>query len=62
MKKALIMFVVKLRWLYFHLHPHYQKFYMDSGKTEAHFWHSKTNTIHSNLVWVDSEPAGKGGE
>ncbi len=51
MKKAIIMFLVKLRWAYFHIHPHYFKFTVNS---EPHFQNVKTGRIHSNYVWVDS--------
>lgn len=54
MNKAIIMFLVKLRWAYFHVHPNYIKFYMGGGSDEAHFQHRKTGAIHSNLVWKDS--------
>ena len=53
MKKSVIMFLVKVRWAYFHIHPHYNKFYMDSEINEAHFLNIKTGSLHSNLVWVD---------
>jgi len=56
MRKAIIMFFVNLRWAYFHVHPSYVKFWMDSEHTEAHFQHVKRGTLHSNLVWTD-EPA-----
>lgn len=42
--------LLKLRWWYFHINPLYKKFYMDSAKTEAHFWHVLTNSIHSNYT------------
>lgn len=53
--KSLIMTLVHLRWAYFHIHPNYTKFYMDAGKTEAHFQHKKTGHIHSNFKWVKLE-------
>jgi len=37
----------RLRWAYFHMHPGYTKFYMDSERKEAHFFHAKTNSVHS---------------
>lgn len=56
MRKSIIMLCVKLRWAYFHLNPYYLKFYMDEGRTEAHFQHIKTGVLHSNLVWVGKLP------
>lgn len=52
----LVTILVKLRWIYFHVNPSYKKFYMDSSHTEAHFFHAKTNSIHSNLVFRHEEP------
>ena len=56
MIKTLIMLLVKLRWAYFHIHPHYVKFWMDSERTEAHFQNVKDGSIHSNYVWIDEPP------
>ena len=53
MRKFLIMTLVHLRWAYFHVNPAYTKFYMDEARTEAHFFHAKTNSLHSNYKWVD---------
>ena len=53
MSKLIIMFFVKLRWVYFHLNPMYVKFYVTAESDEAHFQHRKTGAIHSNLVWID---------
>ena len=53
MKKNLIMFLVKLRWLYFHVNPRYMKFGMGGGSNEYHFQHVKNGSVHSNFVWVD---------
>jgi hypothetical protein len=47
------MFLVKMRWWYFHINPSYIKFYMDSESKEAHFQNIKTGQIHSNFVWVE---------
>lgn len=60
MRKSIIMFFVKIRWLYFHVSPSYVKFYMDSSKTEAHFQHVKIGSIHSNFIWLD-DPVDKEG-
>ena len=49
----MIMFFVKLRWVYFHLNPMYLKFTVTAESNEAHFQHRITSTIHSNLVWID---------
>lgn len=54
MKKVLIMFLVKLRWAYFHVSPSYIKFYVSNDSDEAHFQHVKNGSIHSNLVWGDA--------
>lgn len=51
MRKFIIMTLVKLRWIYFHIHPSYVKFYVDSACTEAHFQNIKTGVIHSNYTW-----------
>jgi len=59
MRKILIMALVRLRWAYFHMHPWYFKFYMDSDGKEAHFQHAKTGQIHSNLVWIDNPKLNK---
>jgi len=53
MKKFLIKALLKLRWAYFHISQSYTKFYMDSEKTEARFFHASTNSIHSNYVLRD---------
>lgn len=53
MKKAIIMFLVRLRWWYFHVHPRYAKFTMDPEGKEAHFQDLRDGSIHSNLIWVD---------
>jgi len=50
MRKFLIMTLVKMRWIYFHIHPSYFKFTVNG---EPHFQNLKNNTIHSNYVWVD---------
>lgn len=55
MSKAIVMFLVKLRWMYFHVNPRYIKFYMGGGSDEAHFQHVKTGEIHSNFVWIDTD-------
>lgn len=47
MQKLMIKLLLKVRWLYFHVNPFYKKFYMSAD--EAHFWNSRTNTIHSNF-------------
>ena len=38
----------RMRWAYFHAHPGYTKFYMDNARTEAHFFHARTNSLHSD--------------
>ena len=50
MSEVIVKFLIRLRWIYFHLHPFYFKFYMDSEHTEAHFQHIKTGAIHSQLI------------
>lgn len=42
--------VINIRWWYFHISPRYIKFYMDSECTEAHFQHTKTGQLHSQVV------------
>ena len=59
MYKAIVMFIVKLRWFYFHVNPNYIKFYMNSESDEAHFQHRKTGQLHSNLVWIEQEQIKK---
>lgn len=44
--RVLIKTLIKLRWAYFHMHPGYVKFLIED---EAHFFHQRTNSIHSNL-------------
>ena len=46
--KTLITLLLRVRWAYFHIHPSYIKFYVDEARTEAHFFHTKTNSIHSD--------------
>lgn len=46
----LLIIAIKIRWAYFHVCPWYFKFYMDSGKTEAHFQNMRKNTLHSQLI------------
>lgn len=53
MKKNLLRFYIKLRWLYFHVNPNYIKFGMGGGSNEYHFQNIKKNTIHSNYEVVD---------
>lgn len=36
----------RMRWAYFHIHPGYTKVYFSA--TEAHFFHARTNSLHSN--------------
>ena len=50
-RKYLTITFLKLRWTYFHIHPHYIKFSMEG--TEFHFHNVKDNTIYSNYEWVD---------
>lgn len=45
--------ILKLRWMYFHIHPHYLKFHMGGG--EYHFQNLKTGNIHSQWVIKDEE-------
>jgi hypothetical protein len=52
-KKALVIFILKLRWAYFHINPNYIKFHMGRGSNQAHFQHVKDGSIHSNIIWVD---------
>jgi hypothetical protein len=46
MKTFIISLLLKLRWVYFHVHPWYVKIYLT--ETESHFYHKRTNTIHHN--------------
>lgn len=46
--RMLLRALINVRWAYFHVHPGYTKLYMDSTRTEAHFYHLRTNSIHSN--------------
>lgn len=51
--KTVLRILVKLRWVYFHLHPGYVKFTVNAGDEEAYFFfffffHAKTNSIHHN--------------
>lgn len=39
---------LRIRWIYFHIHPNYIKFYMD--EKEAHFQNTKTGEVHSNIT------------
>jgi hypothetical protein len=43
----ILIIFIKLRWIYFHIHPSYYKFKM--SETECHFQNLKTNTIHSQI-------------
>ena len=54
MRKIIVMFLVNLRWAYFHISPSYIKFYMDAERKEAHFQHVRTGQIYCNFVWVDN--------
>ena len=49
--KLLVTLLLRTRWAYFHIHPGYTKFYMDEARTEAHFFHAKTNSIHSDYKY-----------
>jgi hypothetical protein len=49
--KFIIMTMVIVRWVYFHIHPHYNKFRMSND--EYHFIHAKTGQLFSNYKWVD---------
>ena len=53
LKKALIMTLVKLRWIYFHVSPRYIKFCVSHDDGESYFQHIKTGEIHCNFKWVD---------
>lgn len=50
MTTFLLRLLLALRWWYLHINPAYTKFYMDAERTEAHFFHAKTNSIHSNYT------------
>lgn len=45
----LLNLLLRMRWAYFHICPGYTKIYMDEDRTEAHFFHAKTNSLHSNF-------------
>ena len=51
MRKFFIMTFVRLRWLYFQLHPNYFKFYIATD--EPHFQHKKTGVLYCNFKWVN---------
>jgi len=53
--RFLLKIFLKLRWAYFHVNPSYQKFYMDAARTEAHFFHAKTNSMHCNYSLIDNK-------
>ena len=53
MKKFFVMFLIKLRWSYFHVSPSYIKFGMGGGSDEYHFQNVNDGSIHSNFVWVE---------
>lgn len=48
MRIAILRVFLRLRWAYFHIHPGYTKVWMDEARTEAHFFHAKTNSLHSD--------------
>ena len=53
--RYLLNILLRLRWAYFHLNPAYTKLFMDSARTEAHFFHARTNTLYSDMrVGTDS--------
>lgn len=43
-----IYLVLRTRWVYFHLHPHYQKFY--ASDKEAHFINKYTGELVSDII------------
>lgn len=57
MTRLILKILINLRWAYFHVNPAYKKFYMDSARTEAHFLHERTNSIHSNYSLVAASSA-----
>lgn len=62
MTKLLLQALIHLRWAYFHISPFYQRFYMDESRTEAHFFHAHTNSIHSNYYFRSTDSSGKSSE
>jgi hypothetical protein len=46
MRITIIRLLLRLRWAYFHVHPGYKKVWMDAARTEAHFFHARTNSLH----------------
>jgi hypothetical protein len=55
---TLLSALLRLRWAYFHIHPGYKKFYMDSTRKEAHFFHARTSCIHSNYSLTKPKTGG----
>ncbi len=52
MVRIILRMLISLRWAYFHIHPGYQKFYIDADRTEAHFFCARTNAMHPNYKLV----------
>jgi hypothetical protein len=48
--RFLVRMLLRIRWAYFHVSPAYTKLYVDEARTEAHFFHARTNSIHSNYT------------
>jgi len=44
---ALLYLLLRTRWLYFHLHPNYIKFFISDS--ESHFQHKINGRLHSNI-------------
>ena len=44
----LLKLLFRIRWAYFHIHPGYTKLYIDKARTSAHFFHARTNSLHSD--------------
>jgi len=52
MNRFIIMFMVHLRWAYFHISPMYIKFYMTAD--EPWFQHKRNGSIHCNYRWENN--------
>ncbi len=44
---ALFYLLLRTRWIYFHLHPNYIKFYM--SESESYFQHKNNGRLHSDI-------------